>query len=71
MARWKDLDPRVRQGLLVAAGVEAGLKLAALIDLALRPADSVTGGKGRWAVALVAVNSLGVLPVLSLLRGRR
>jgi hypothetical protein len=68
---WQDLDPRLRQGLLVAAGVEAGLKIAALIDLAQRPADGVVGGRGRWAAALVVVSSLGVLPVLYFLRGRR
>ena len=72
MARgWNDLDPRLKQGLLVAAGVEAGLRIAALIDLAQRPPGGVVGGRGRWAAALVAVNSLGVLPVLYLLRGRR
>ncbi|MGN6446551.1 DUF5652 family protein [Amnibacterium sp.] len=68
---WQDLDPRIRQAVLVAGGVEAGLKIAALIDLAQRPAAAVRGRKGVWAVALVLVNSLGVLPIVYLLRGRR
>ncbi len=69
--RWNELDPRLRQGLLAAGGVEAGLRIAALIDLAQRPRGSVRGGKGRWAAALLLVNSAGVLPVVYLLRGRR
>ena len=69
--RWKDLDPRVRQVLLVAAGVEAGLRIAALIDLAQRPAGGVVGGRRPRALALVGVSSLGILPVLYFLRGRR
>jgi hypothetical protein len=69
--RWAELDPRLRQGIVVAGAVEAGLKIAALIDLAQRPAARVRGSKGAWTAGIVAVNSLGVLPVLYLLRGRR
>lgn len=69
--RWTDLDPRLRQLLLLGSAVDAGLKIAALIDLGQRPAASVRGPKRRWAAALVLVNSAGVLPVAYLLRGRR
>jgi hypothetical protein len=68
---WHDLDPRLRQVLLTAAGVEAGLKIAALIDLAQRPREDVRGSKAAWATALVLVNSGGVVPIGYLLRGRR
>ena len=69
--RWNELDPRVRQGVVVAAAVEAGLKIAALIDLAQRPASSVRGSKAGWAVCIIAINSFGLLPIAYLLRGRR
>lgn len=69
--RWSDLSPRARRALLVGAGAEAGLKAVALVDLARRPRDQVRGSKAVWAVALVLVNSAGVLPVYYLVRGRR
>ena len=69
--RWQGLDPRVRQGLLVAGGVEAGLRAAALLDLVPRPASRVRGSKGWWLLALLVVNSVGVVPVAYFLRGRQ
>ncbi len=66
-----DLDPRLRQVLLAAAGVEAGLKIAALIDLAQRSPAEVVGTRARWAVAIVLLNTVGVLPIAYFLRGRR
>lgn len=65
------LDPRLRQVLLTAAGVEAGLKIAALIDLAQRSPQEVVGTRGRWAVAIALLNTVGVLPIVYFLRGRR
>jgi hypothetical protein len=72
MARghWSDLDPRLRQTVLVGS-VEAGLKIAALIDLAQRPARQVRGSKVRWAAAITLVNSVGAVPIVYFLRGRR
>jgi hypothetical protein len=69
--RWRDLDPRLRQAVLIGAAFEAGLKTAALIDLAQRPRRDLRGSKAGWAAALVLVNSAGVVPVVYLLRGRR
>jgi hypothetical protein len=66
-----DLDPRLRQVLLMAAGVEAGLKIAALIDLAQRSPEEVVGTRRRWAVGIVVLNTLGLLPIAYFLRGRR
>ena len=68
--RWSDVDPRVRQALLLAGAFEAGLKIAALIDLAQRPRGDIRGSKAAWALALALVNSGGVVPIVYLLRGR-
>jgi hypothetical protein len=69
--RWSDLDPRLRQALVLAGAVEAGLKIAALIDLARRPARHVRGSKARWAAAITVINAGGAVPILYFLRGRR
>lgn len=69
--RWSELDPRLRQALLLAGAFEAGLKLAALIDLAQRPDREIRGPKGRWAVAIAFVNSGGAVPVAYFVRGRQ
>lgn len=68
---WRDLDPRLRQVVLAAAGVEAGLKIAALIDLAQRSPAEVVGTRARWAVAILVLNTAGLLPIAYFLRGRR
>jgi hypothetical protein len=69
--RWDDLDPRLRQALMLAGAVEAGLKIAALIDLAPRPAAEVRGSKAAWAAAITVVNAAGAVPLAYFLRGRR
>jgi hypothetical protein len=69
--RWSDLNPRTQQAIMLASGVEAGLKIAALIDLAQRPARHVRGSRARWAAAITLVNSAGVVPLVYFLRGRR
>ncbi|HZC52482.1 MAG TPA: DUF5652 family protein [Mycobacterium sp.] len=69
--KWGELDPRTRRLLIVGALFEGSLKIAALIDLARRPASEVRGSKIRWAVAIVLINSLGALPITYLVHGRR
>jgi hypothetical protein len=69
--RWNELDPKLRQAILLGGAVEAGLKIAALIDLAQRPRRQIRGSKGRWAAAITFVNSAGAVPIAYLLRGRR
>jgi hypothetical protein len=69
--RWNELSERTRKAILVAASVEGALKVAALIDLARRPAAEVRGPKPAWAVAIVLVNSAGALPVGYFRYGRR
>jgi hypothetical protein len=56
---------------MLAGAVEGGLKIATLIDLALRPGSTIRGSKAGWAAALALVNSGGILPIVYLLRGRR
>ena len=69
--RWSDLDPRFRQTLMLVGAVDAGLRIAALIDLARRPARQVRGSKRWWAVAIALMNSAGAVPIAYFLRGRR
>jgi hypothetical protein len=51
--------------------IEGALKLAALIDLARRPASDVRGSKVKWALAIVLINSVGAVPITYFVRGRR
>lgn len=69
--RWNELSLRTRRLIIVAATFEGLLKVAALIDLARRPADEVHGSKAKWATAIVLVNSGGALPLYYFARGRR
>lgn len=71
MKKWTNFSPGVRWLIIVTAGAEGALKLAALIDLARRPAKQVRGSKLRWALAIAFVNSLGAVPISYFLRGRR
>jgi hypothetical protein len=69
--RWSDLDERARRLIIVGGGFEGLLKIAALIDLARRPADEVRGSKPRWVAAIGLINSAGVVPISYLVWGRR
>lgn len=69
--RWAELSSRTRKLIIVGASFEAALKVAALIDLARRPAEEIRGSKARWAAAIVFVNSVGALPVVYFAFGRQ
>ena len=69
--QWQDLSVRSRRLLVAGASVEGALKIAALIDLARRPAAQVNGPKYRWAVAITLINSLGAVPIAYFAYGRR
>jgi hypothetical protein len=56
---------------MLVGAVELGLKIAAPIDLAQRPARHVHGSKAWWASAIVLVNSVGAVPTAYFVRGRR
>ncbi|GAA4789649.1 hypothetical protein GCM10023200_25520 [Actinomycetospora chlora] len=68
--RWEDLGPGRRRAVLFAAGLETGLKVAALIDLAPRPREEIRGPKAAWAAAIVLTGSAGLVPLAYFLRGR-
>lgn len=69
--RWNDLSPRARRLILMVGAVETMLKIAALVDLARRPAQDVRGSKSRWAMSIAIINSGGLVPVAYFARGRR
>ncbi len=60
---WQDLSPEVRRTLIGVGAIDAGLRIAALVDLARRPDSQIKGSKAVWGVALALVNSAGALPV--------
>lgn len=69
--KWNDLSGGQKGAIIAAASVDAGLRLWAGRDLATRTKDEVNGPKWLWGAALSLVNSMGVLPVVYLLKGRR
>jgi hypothetical protein len=69
--KWNELSPRVRRLVVTGATIEGALKIAALVDLVRRPADTVRGSKRVWAAAIVLVNSFGAVPIAYFARGRR
>jgi hypothetical protein len=71
MKRWTELSPGSRR-LIIAGGVWEGvLKIAALINLARRPASEVRGSRMRWALVVTLVNSVGAVPIAYFVYGRR
>lgn len=69
--RWNDLSSRARRLIIAIGTFEGLLKIAALVDLARRPASGVRGSKLRWALAITLINSVGVVPITYFVRGRR
>ncbi|MFL6001246.1 MAG: hypothetical protein ACJ72P_00395, partial [Nocardioides sp.] len=61
MIRWSDLDEGNRRLVVAGAAVDGALRVAALVDLARRPAEEVRGSKRAWGAALAVVSSAGVL----------
>lgn len=66
--QWRDLSPRGRFVVAVAAAVELSLKVLAWRDLARRPAAEVRGPKVVWFAATF-INAFG--PIAYFLVGRR
>ncbi|WP_344237951.1 hypothetical protein [Kribbella hippodromi] len=69
--KWADLSPRYRRLIVIGAAAEGVLKVAALVDLARRPAAEVKGPKALWAVVITLVNSVGAAPIAYWMYGRR
>ena len=66
--RWSDLSPTQQTAVLTLVSVQLSLAATAWADLATRPADTVNGGKTRWAL-IIAVSFVG--PLAYFRRGRR
>jgi len=56
--RWRDLPPRRRAAIAVAAALQLALAAAAWVDLARRPVTAVRGPKWRWGLA-IAISWVG------------
>lgn len=69
--KWQDLSPGTRRLAIAVGTVEGALKIAALIDLAWRPASQIRGSKLGWAAAITLINSLGAVPIIYFARGIR
>jgi Phospholipase_D-nuclease N-terminal len=69
--KWSDLSPGTRRLIVGAAVVEGVLKVAALVDIARRPADQIRGSKWVWAPTVLLVNSFGGAPLAYFAFGRR
>jgi len=69
--KWEELSPRKRRLIIIGGAVDSALKIAALADLARRPAAEVRGSKVGWAVAVTLINSLGAVPIAYFTYGRR
>jgi hypothetical protein len=57
--------------IIIGGTLEGLLKLAALIDLARRPASNIRGSKPRWAAAVALLNSVGIVPLAYFVFGRK
>jgi hypothetical protein len=69
--RWGDLSPSTRKLIIVGAVAEGILKVAALVDIARRPADQIRGSKWAWVPTVLLVNSFGGAPLAYFAFGRR
>ena len=68
---WQELSPRSRRLIVAGGTVEGLLKVAALVDLARRPAGQVRGAKAAWAAAIVLTGSVGTVPLAYFVWGVR
>ncbi|MEI8406504.1 MULTISPECIES: hypothetical protein [unclassified Kribbella] len=69
--KWDELSPRRRRLIVVGGVIDGALKIAALADLARRPAAEVRGSKWAWAAALTLISSVGAVPIAYFTYGRR
>ena len=69
--RWSDLSQRRRRTILIGVVLEGILKIAALVDLARRPAAGIRGRKWVWAAVVTLVNAFGAAPLAYFRFGRK
>lgn len=67
----RPISPTGKKVLSAGAAIDAALRAVALADLAKRDDGQVNGSKKGWALALSLVSSMGVLPAVYFLKGRR
>lgn len=65
---WKDLSPKMRALIIVAATVQIGLISVAHADISRRPAEQIRGPKRMWRL-ISLVNFVG--PLTYFAAGRR
>ena len=69
--QWGDLSATTRRWIIVGAVAEGILKVAALVDIARRPASEIRGSKWVWAPTVLLVNSVKAAPLAYFAFGRR
>ncbi|MFZ2512481.1 MAG: hypothetical protein WAW85_15490 [Gordonia sp. (in: high G+C Gram-positive bacteria)] len=69
--KWNDMSDGAKVALVSVAAADAGLRVWAGRDLAGRANDDVNGPKWLWAAGLSVISSMGALPALYLLVGRK
>lgn len=67
---FRGLTRRQQVGVVVRAVAQTGLLVVAARDLRQRPNEQVRGAKWMWA-PVIAMNYLGIGPIVYLLGGRR
>ncbi|WP_454165077.1 hypothetical protein [Gordonia iterans] len=69
--KWNELSGGQKGAIITATALDAGLRVWAGRDLATRASDEVNGPKWLWGASLSLISSMGVLPGLYLLFGRK
>jgi hypothetical protein len=69
--RWSELSERKRKLIMFGVAFEGALKVAALVDIARRPASEIRGSKIAWGTAVLVVNAFGAVPVAYFALGRQ
>jgi len=67
---WRERTSGQRLRIILQAGIQLGLLVAALYDLRKRPADQIRGPKRIWTL-VCGVNYLGLGPMAYFFFGRR
>lgn len=69
--KWKDMSGGAKAAVISVAAFDAGMRLWAGRDLAERKKDQVNGPKWLWGAGMSVISSMGVLPAIYLLVGRK
>ena len=69
--KWKDLSNQQKGVVVATTAVDMGLHTWAGRDLASRTQEEINGPKWAWGLGLGVVNSVGILPAVYLIWGRK